>query len=81
MKNNENKNLFLGVAAATALVGAALIYHLVFSEDDGEEAGAGGIMAELTAAGLEEVKKAANGQGLEPQYMLKMLQFVSVTAK
>ena len=59
VSKNETKGLFLGIAAATALVGAALLYHFVF--DDDAETEATGIMAELTAAGLEEVKKAANG--------------------
>ena len=80
VSKNENKGLFLGVAAATALVGAALLYHFAFSEGD-DEGEAGGIVAELTAAGLEEVKKAPNGQGLDPQYMLKMLNFVTKAAR
>ena len=68
VSKKDNKGIFLGVAAATVLVGAALLYHFVFSEGDEEEAAAGGIEAELAAAGLEEVKRS--GQGLDPKYML-----------
>ena len=80
VSKNENKGLLLGVAAATALVGAALLYHFVFTDGD-EERAAVGIEAELAAAGLDEVMKSPSGQGLEPEYMLKLLQFVTSTGK
>lgn len=57
MVDNKNKGLFLGIAAATALIGAALLYHYVSGDaddDDGEETG---IMAELNEAGLATVKR------------------------
>ena len=80
VSKNENKGLFLGVAAATAFIGAALLYHFVFTDGD-EERAAVGIEAELAAAGLDEVMKSPSGQGLEPEYMLKLLQFVTSTGK
>ena len=74
VSKNENKGIFLGVAAATALVGAALLYHFAFAEGGEDENGvAVGIEAELAAAGLEEVKKSPSGQGLDPQYFIKLL--------
>lgn len=47
----------LGVAAATALVGAALLYHYVSGDVEEEEAAGAGIIQELQEAGLETVKK------------------------
>ena len=79
-KDNKNKGLFLGLAAATALVGAALMWQYVFNADDDEdEAATGGIQAELEAAGLFEVKKQ-NGM-LDPQYMVKLLNFVTCLSR
>lgn len=80
VESNKNKGLFLGIAAATAVVGAALLYHFVFA-DEAEEDGATGIQAELEDAGLAEVKKHPNGAMLDPQYMLKLLNFVTTTAR
>ena len=56
VEENKNKGLFLGIAAATALIGAALLYHYVSGDDD-EETPAGGMMAELEEAGLAQVKR------------------------
>ena len=91
VEGNKNKGqklflrLLLGVAAATALVGAALLYHYVFAEEgaeDGEDGGAGGdTMAELEAAKLNEVRKHPNGNMLAPDYMVKLLNFVTQTAR
>ena len=39
VSKNENKGIFLGVAAATALVGAALLYHFAFAEGGEDENG------------------------------------------
>lgn len=50
-QSNKNKSLLMGAAAAAALVGAALLYHFVFS-DDGEAAVAD-INQELADAGLD----------------------------
>lgn len=43
MVENKNKGLFLGIAAATALIGAALLYHYVSGDDDGDDGPATGI--------------------------------------
>ena len=62
VESNKNKSLILGAAAATALVGAALLYHYVFSDgDDAEGAAAADIMDQLAASGLDTVKKGPNG--------------------
>jgi len=81
-KNEKNKGLFLGLAAATALVGAALLWQYVFTNDDDEEAEVAGsdIQAELEAADLATVKKAANGM-LEPMYMCQLLNFVTLNGR
>ena len=80
--DNKNKGLFLGVAAATALVGAALLYHFVFSDETEEgEAAGGNLMADLEAENLHVVKKGANGATLEPQYMCKLLNFVTCSGR
>ena len=75
-KDNKNKALFLGLAGATALIGAALMWQYVFNADEEDEAAAGGIQAELEAVNLFEVKKGPNG-GLDKQYMLKLLNFIT----
>ena len=59
--DNKNKGLILGVAAGAALIGAALLYHFVFSDDGDEAADSGALLAELETAGLDKVKKAPNG--------------------
>ena len=51
----------LAIGAATALIGAALLYHYVSGEDD-EDTPAGGIYTELEEAGLETVKRDAQSQ-------------------
>ena len=56
MAENKNKGLYLGIAAATALIGAALLYHFISGEEE-DEAEETGIMAELTEAGLSTVKR------------------------
>ena len=61
VEDNKNKGLFLGIAAGAAIVGAALLYHFVFSDDGDEAADSGALLAELEAAGLDKVKKAPNG--------------------
>ena len=79
---NKNKGLFLGIAAATAVVGAALLYHFVFSGDDEDDSGSGApIMQELQAAGLDKVKKTPDGTMLDPKYMLQLLNFVTLTGR
>ena len=82
VENNKNKGLFLGVAAATALVGAALLYHYVFSDPDDEEGNApASIMEELKEAKLDKVRKGASGNMLEPKYMVELLNFVTTTGR
>ena len=70
----------MGIAAGCALVGAALIYHFVFSDEE-EEVAASNLIAELEAAGLDKVKKAPNGSMLDPQYLCKLLNFTTITAR
>ena len=55
VEKKDNKGLLLGVAAATALVGAALLYHYVFADPDAEddEAGASDIQQLLKDANLD----------------------------
>ena len=77
--SNKNKGLFLGIAAATAVVGAALLYHFVFSGDDDD--GDAQILKELQAAGLDKVKKTPDGTMLDPKYMLQLLNFVTQTGR
>ena len=77
-KANQNKNLFLGIAAGTALVGAALLYHFVFQADEDEE-DAYSMTDDLAAQKLDVVKK--NGEMLEPEYMVKLLNFMTTSAK
>lgn len=79
VEENKNKGLFLGIAAATALIGAALLYHYV-SGDEEEEGATGGIMTELEEAGLATVQRAQTGQ-LDPKYTCQMLNFVTITAR
>ena len=81
---NKNRGLFLGIAAATAVVGAALLYHFVFSGDEEEDSGSrstGNIIAELQEAGLDKVKKTPDGTMLDPKYMLQLLNFVTQTGR
>ena len=79
VEQNKNRGLLIGIAAASALVGAALLYHFFTSGEDGEEGSP--IERELKAAGLDEVKKTPDGQMLDPKYMLKLLNFVTKTGK
>ena len=81
VENKQNKGLFLGVAAATALVGAALLYHYVFSDADDEEGASVGIMEELKEAKLDVVRKGPSGNMLEPKYMVELLNFVTTTGR
>ena len=80
MVDSKNKGLLLGIAAATALIGAALLYHYVAEDgdDEGEETG---IMAELSEAGLATVKRHEQSGQLDPVYTCKMLNFVTITAR
>ena len=80
MVENKNKTLFLGIAAASALVGAALLYHYVFSDADDETA-VPNIMEELKEAKLDVVKKSASGNMLDPKYMVELLNFVTTTGR
>ena len=77
-ESNKNKGLFLGLAAATALVGAALLYHFVFSDEE-EEVKANELQTALEEAGLSEAKK--QGGMLDPQYTIKLMNFIAVNAR
>ena len=81
MVDKENKGLLLGIAAATALIGAALLYHYVSGDDDEAEGPATGIMAELEEANLGAVKRHEQSGQLDPIYTCKMLNFVTLTAR
>ena len=81
VESNKNKSLFLGVAAATALVGAALLYHYVFTDGDDEEGSSIGIAEELKEAKLDVVKKGPSGNMLDPKYMVELLNFVTCTGR
>lgn len=81
MVENKNKTLFLGIAAASALVGAALLYHYVFSDDADEDSATPNIMEELKEAKLDVVKKTASGNMLDPKYMVELLNFVTTTGR
>ena len=81
MVDKENKGLLLGIAAATALIGAALLYHYVSGDDEEAEGAATGIMAELEEANLGTVKRHEQSGQLDPIYTCKMLNFVTLTAR
>ena len=70
-ESKDRKTLWLAIAGAGLLVGAALIFHWAnqAEEDDGVD-----IANALKEAGLIEVKK--QGPLLEPRYFLSLLQFV-----
>ena len=51
---NKNRGLFLGIAAATAVVGAALLYHFVFAGDEEEESS-----HNIAAAAAESIQDRA----------------------
>ena len=84
MVDKSNKNLWIGLAAAGALVGAALLFHWANSGDE-EEGIAGGVdsdklLKSLEAAGLNKPKQTPQGM-LDTKYFLDLLQFVGVTSK
>ena len=84
-KANDNKTLWLGLAAVGALVGAALLFHYVSTDDDEEGTGAGAsdpgkLTEELKAANLTDVKKSPNGT-LDQQYFLQLLQYVGTASR
>ena len=79
---NWNKSLLLGVAAATALVGAAFLYHYM-CEDDEEEEVSERIRRELIEAGLgDKVVRNKNKKGeLDYDYTCKLLNFLTITSR
>ena len=89
MVESKNKTLWVGLAAAGALIGAALLFHWATSaedEDDGTPSGSAGsssrdkLQKDLEGADLIAVKKTAQGM-LDSQYFLSLLQFVGQTAR
>ena len=83
----ESKNkLWMAAAAAGALIGVALLFHWATSGNDDESSGEikpgdqGKLEEELKAAGLKDVQKNPQGM-IEPQYFLKLLQFVGQTTR
>ena len=84
-KANDNKTLWLGLAAAGALIGAALLFHWVSSDEDEEDGAtqAGNpqkLTKDLEAAKLFDVKKSPQGT-LDDQYFLSLLQFVGTASR
>ena len=65
MVESNKKMLYVGLAAAGALIGAALLYHWATTDEDAEEGaegqtgGAEKLKKDLEAAQLIEVKKNA----------------------
>ena len=84
VEKQDNKNLWIGLAAAGALVGAALLFHWATSGDEEDAAGAGldsdKLLKALEQAGLNKPKQTPQGM-LETKYFLDLLQFVGVTSK
>ena len=84
MVESNKKTLWMGLAAAGTLLGAALVYYWITSEDDDEATpqGEGGdrLEEDLKAAKLHVVKKNAHGM-LDEQYFLQLLQFVGEVSR
>ena len=70
----------MGVAAATALVGGALLYHYIFNDEDEEEEDQTALDTMLEEEKLNEVKKDARGT-IEADYILKLMNFCAKTAR
>ena len=81
VQSNEKKNLMLAVGGGAILIGAALLYHFAFADDE-DSAGKveGQILDELKEQNLDEVKKSPQGQ-LDPMYFCQLLQFIGVKNK
>lgn len=83
VESNKNKSLLLGLAAGTALVGAAVLYYFMQGDNDSTDtavtAGPMTITQELEAAGLMEIQR--HGEMLDPKYLLKLLNFVTVSGR
>lgn len=67
-ENKDRRTLWLAIAGAGLLVGAALIFHWANQPDEDEGPD---IAAALKDAGLTDVKK--QGPLLEPRYFLSLL--------
>lgn len=78
----SKKNIWMAVAAAGALIGAALLYHYASSsgEGDSDTPSREDLVEELKKAGLDEVVKEKTGM-IESRYFLKLLQFVGATTR
>jgi hypothetical protein len=78
----SKKNLWLALAAAGTLIGAALLYHYATTsgEGDTETHTRDELVEELKKAGLDEVVKEKTGM-IESRYFLKLLQFVGATTR
>lgn len=64
MVQENKKGLYLGIAAASAVVGAAFLYHYIFNDADAEgeeEEEVADLQTMLTEQGLDKVKKSPNG--------------------
>lgn len=76
VQTNEKKNLMFALTGGAILVGAALLYHYAFADDEeGSGQAEGAILDELKENQLDDVKKTAQG-GLDPQYFCQLLQYI-----
>lgn len=78
--SENKKNLWLAIAGAGALIGAALLYHYASGTAEGEEVpSTEDLVADLKKEGLDEVQR--QGSLIESRYFLKLLQFVGATTR
>ena len=76
---DKRKNIFIGAGAALALIGAAIAYQLLTGEEEENENSA--IQKKLKAVGLAQVKRTPDEQMLDPDYTVRLLNFITKTAK
>ena len=81
VQSNEKKNLMLAVGGGAILIGAALLYHFAFADDD-DNAGQveGQLLDELREHKLDEIQKTPQGQ-LDPMYFCQLLNFIGLRNK
>lgn len=78
--SENKKNLWLAIAGAGALIGAALLYHYASGTAEGEEVpSTEDLVADLKKEGLDDVQR--QGSLIESRYFLKLLQFVGATTR